>query len=90
MNYDIDKLKKKIREFHPEISQNGMDLRVTWEEAGKRFALRLAKAGEEVGAYLDQKDADDCLSGKKCVNLAVQVTQLIAELEDLVTPRKPG
>ena len=43
-----------------------------------------------MGSYLDQKDADDCLAGKKCVNLAVQVTQLSAELEDLITPRKPG
>ena len=43
-----------------------------------------------MGAYLDPKDADDCLAGKKCVNLAVQVTQLLAELEDLITPRKPG
>jgi hypothetical protein len=90
MKYSTDNLKDKIREFHPELDQNGMNLTVTWDEAGKRFALKLAKAGKEVGAYLEQKDADDCLSGKKCVNLAVTVTQLSAELEDLVTPRKPG
>jgi hypothetical protein len=90
MKYDTDKLKEKICEFHPEIDQNGMDLRVTRDETGKRFALKLGKAGKEVGTYLYQQDADDCMSGKKCVNLAVLVTQLIAELEDLVTPRKPG
>ena len=43
-----------------------------------------------MGSYLDPKDADDCLAGKRCANLAVQVTQLLAELEDLLTPRKPG
>jgi len=90
MNYDIDRVKDKIREFHPEIERNDMDLIVGWDEAGKRYALKLSKAGEEVGAYLDQKDADECLAGKKCLNLAVQVTQMVAELEDLVTPRKPG
>ena len=90
MNYSTDNLKDKIREFHPEIDQNGMDLRVTGDETGKRFALKLGKAGKEVVTYLYQQDADDCMSGKKCINLAVLVTQLIAELEDLVTPRKPG
>ena len=90
MNQHIDRVTKKIREFHPEIDRNNVELSVTWDEAGKRYALKLSKAGEPVGTYLEQKDADDCLAGKKCVNLAVQVTQLLAELEDLITPRKPG
>ena len=90
MNQPMNAVIGKIREFHPEIDQKNIDLSVSWDEAGKRYALKLSKSGETVGAYLDQKDADECLGGKKCVNLAVQVTQLIAELEDLITPRKPG
>jgi hypothetical protein len=90
MNYSIDNLKEKIREFHPEIERTGVNLSIGRDEAGKRYTLMLSKAGEEVGAYLDEKDADECIAGKKCVNLAVQVTQLLAELEDLITPRKPG
>jgi hypothetical protein len=90
MNYSIDKLKDKILTFHPEIDQNGMNLEVGWDEDGKRFALKLSKAGEAVGGYLYQEDADECMSGQKCLNLAILVTQMIAELEDLVTPRKPG
>ena len=90
MNYSTDQLKEKVRGFHPELDRNGVNLSVDWDAAGKRFALKLSKAGKEVGAYLDQKDADECMAGKKCLNLAVQVTQLLAELEDLLTPRKPG
>jgi hypothetical protein len=90
MNQLIERLTAKIREFHPAIDRDRVDLNVTWDEAGKRYAIRLSKAGQSVGAYLDQQDAEDCLSDKKCVNLAVQVTQLWAELEDLITPRKPG
>jgi len=90
MNYSTDQLKEKIRGFHPELAQKGVSLGVDWVEAGKHFALKLGKAGQEVGAYLDQKDADECMTGKKCLNLAVMVTQLLAELEDLITPRKPG
>jgi 5S rRNA maturation endonuclease (ribonuclease M5) len=90
MNYSADQLKEKIHSFHPELAQKGVSLSVDWDAAGKRFALKLGKAGEEVGAYLDQKDADECMAGKKCLNLAVLATQLLAELEDLITPRKPG
>jgi 5S rRNA maturation endonuclease (ribonuclease M5) len=90
MNYGTDQLKEKIGGFHPELAKNGVSLTVDWDAAGKRFALKLSKAGKQVGAYLDQKDADECMSGKKCLNLAVVVTQLLAELEDLITPRKPG
>jgi hypothetical protein len=90
MNYSIANLHEKIREFHPELDRNNVDLSLTWDEANKRYALQLSRIGKAVGAYLDQKDADECMSGKKCLNLAVQVTQLLAELEDLITPRKPG
>ena len=90
MNYGTDQLKEKIGGFHPELARTGVSLSVDRDEAGKRFTIKLGKAGKEVGAYLDQKDADECMGGKKCLNLAVLVTQLLAELEDLITPRKPG
>ena len=90
MNYSTDQLKEKIRGFHPELAQSGVSLSVDWDAAGKHFALNLSKAGKEAGAYLDQKDADECMTGEKCLNLAVIITQLLAELEDLITPRKPG
>ena len=90
MTQQISRVIAKIREYHPEIERNNIELSVSWDEAGKRYALKLTKSGEAVGSYLDPKDADDCLAGKRCANLAVQVTQLLAELEDLLTPRKPG
>jgi hypothetical protein len=89
-DYTADKLKAKILEFNPDLEPKGMNLEITWDEAGQRFALKLSQAGQETGAYLYQKDADECMSGERCLNLVVLVTQLMAELEDLVTPRKPG
>jgi hypothetical protein len=90
MNYSIASLHEKIRSFHPEIERNKIDLSLTWDEAHRRYAIQLSKTGQAVGAYLDQKDADECMSGKKCLNLAVMVTQSLAELEEAITPRKPG
>jgi hypothetical protein len=77
-------------ELHPEIRKAGLDLSINFEEADQRYTVKVGKAGEERGAYLEKSDADACVSGGKCLNLAVLVTQLMAELEDAVSPRKPG
>jgi len=90
MGYTIAGLRDKIHEFHPEIARQGVNLNVTFDEAANRFVLRLSKGGHELGAYLEKKDADACMDGRKCVDLAVQVSQLLAEFENLLTPRKPG
>jgi len=90
MGYTIAGLKGKILEFHPEIARQGVNLTVNFDEAANLFVLKLSKGGHELGAYLEKKDADACMNGRKCVDLAVQVAQLLAEFEDLLTPRKPG
>jgi hypothetical protein len=90
MEEQIERVTATIHKFHPEIERDNMDLGVTFDQAEDRYLIKLSKSGETVGAYLPQEDADDCLEGRKCVNLAVQVTQLIAELEEVLTPRKPG
>ncbi len=90
MNYTVDQLKGKILEFHPEIARLGLDLNLTFDAPQNRYALKLSKAGEELGLYLQKSDADDCMAGKKCVNLAVQVAQILEEFKDILTPRKHG
>ncbi|MFW6123095.1 MAG: hypothetical protein ACOC6L_02530 [Thermodesulfobacteriota bacterium] len=88
MNYSIDELKGKILEFHPEIKEKNVDLEVSFNEGEGKYEVRLKKGGEEFGAFLEKQDADECMGGKKCVALAILVTQLMAELEDLLSPRR--
>jgi hypothetical protein len=90
MGYTIEGLKDKILEFHPEIAAQGINLTVSFEEASNRFVVQLSKGEVELATYLDKKDADACMEGTKCVNLAVQVAQILAEIEDLLSPPKPG
>jgi len=81
MDYTIEALKEKIREFHPELSEKGMNLTVK-PEGEDKYLIKLDKGGEEFGFYLEKKEADDCMAGKSCVNLAVMVTECVVELED--------
>jgi hypothetical protein len=90
MGYTIEGLRDKILEFHPEIAAKGIALSLNFDEASNRFVLLFSLEEEELGTYLDKKDADACMDGKKCVNLAVQVAQILAELEELLAPHRPG
>ncbi len=90
MGYTVVGLKEKLLKFHPEIAQKGLNLLVAFDTEQNRFRLKLSKGDQEFETFLDKKDADDCMDGKKCVNLAVQMTQFLAEFEDILTPRKPG
>ncbi len=90
MGYTMAGLRDKILELHPEIEKNDLNLQISLDEQGGRYLLRFTKKGQELGAYLEKQDADDCMDGKKCLNLAVQLTQLITEFEEILSPRKPG
>jgi len=90
MGYTLLGLKNKIEEFHPEIVKHGIILNVSFSEEKKAYMLKLAKGRDELVTYLEKKDADDCMDGRKCVNLAVQLGQFLADFEDVTTPRKPG
>jgi hypothetical protein len=90
MNYTIEELKQEITEFHPEIGQKGINLDVTFNKEANKYEVRVSKAGQEFGAFLEKQDADDCMAGKKCLNLAVLVAQLLTKLEEILSPRRPG
>ena len=90
MNFSIEELKRKIYEFHPEIGPKGINLDVSFNEKENKYEVRLSKAGQEFGAFLEKQDADDCMAGRKCITLAILVTQVLAELENIISPRPPG
>jgi hypothetical protein len=90
MSNQLDELREKILAFFPELAERAIELDVGFDASAGKYTVKLRKAGEEQGAYLEKQDAEECLAGKKCLNLAVLVTQLITELEEVITPRKPG
>ena len=88
--YTIEGLKDMIFELHPEIVQHALNLAVTFDEAKNTFVLKFSRGGRELITYLDKQDADECIGGKKCIHLGVQVAEFLADFEDLASPRKPS
>jgi hypothetical protein len=90
MGYTIAGLRDQVRQLHPEIARQGINLLVAFDDDQQKYSLKLSKGPHEFGFYLDRADADACMDAGRCLNLSVQVTQALAEFEDLLTPRKPG
>ena len=79
----IDKkaLCEKIRSIHPEIGKCGIDVDVDWDEAKKAWIVDLKKDNHELKTHLEVQEADECMDGKQCVSLGLQIAQLKSNLE---------
>jgi hypothetical protein len=88
MSYTIESLKDAIFEIHPEIVQHALNLSVTFDAAQNAYVLTFERSGKELKTYMDKSDADECLEGKKCIHLGVQLAEFIADFEEIASPKK--
>ncbi len=79
--YKQQELCKKITEIYPEIGECGIDLNVFFDEEKKAWVVELTKDSHELKHYLDLPEADDCMEGKKCVPLGLEIAQLRKNIE---------
>lgn len=83
--YEKKELCEKIRSICPDIGKCGIDVNVTYDEAKKAWVVDLKKGHHELKTYLELEETRDCMQGKQCVSLGLQVAQLKANIE-----RMPG
>jgi hypothetical protein len=61
----------------PEIGECGSEIDVTYDEANSSWIVHLKKVPTACNHYLDFDDADNCLEGKQCVSLGLEIAQLL-------------
>ncbi len=81
MAYTQVALEQKILEMYPEIRQHGISMGMHFDEGRNAWVIKFKKDHHELETYLDKKDADDCIEGKKCVYLGVQLGDFIDNFE---------
>ncbi len=81
MGYTNVELKDKIYEMYPEIGQHGITMGLDFNYNLKTFDVKLKKDSDELTTHLEQKDADECMDGMKCIHLGVQIDQFIKNFE---------
>jgi hypothetical protein len=69
MEYTKEDLEKKIIEIHPEIAKKGLSLDLKFEADRNAWIIGFAKGDKSRYAFLDKRDADECMAGKKCIYL---------------------
>ena len=79
--YTKDELCKKITDIYPDIGQCGIDIDVSYDAEKKAWVVDLIKDSHELKHYLDIPEADDCMEGKQCIPLGLEIAQLKKNIE---------
>ena len=74
--HDKQELCKKISDLYPEIGECGIDVKVDFDENKNVWIVDLEKDEHELKHHLEIPDANDCMEGKQCVSLGLEIAQL--------------
>jgi hypothetical protein len=74
--YSDQQLCSKISDMFPEIGECGINIQVTHDDDQKAWIVDLKKGSHELKHFLDYPDADNCMEGKQCVSLGLEIAQL--------------
>lgn len=79
--HDKKALCEKIKSIYPDIGECGIDVDVDFDQEKKAWVVDLKKDKYELTTHLEPEEADDCMGGKQCVSLGLQIAQLKANIE---------
>lgn len=79
--HDKKELCNKIIELYPEIGECGINVDVAFDEAKNVWLVDLKKDEHELKHHLEIPDADQCMEGKQCVSLGLEIAQLKKNIE---------
>ncbi len=79
----IDKaeLCQKIIDIYPDIGECGIDVNVDYDTEQERWVVDLKKDHHQLKTYLEEGDAELCLTGKQCIGLGIEIAQLRSNIE---------
>ena len=79
--YQEKELCDRIRALYPDLGACGIDVLVNYDGSKNVYVVDLKKDQHELKTYLDPADADTCMGGKQCVNLTLQISQLVDNIK---------
>ena len=78
-----EELCEKIKAVFPEIGACGINLMVDYDQQNKAWVVDLKKGEHELKTFLEESEAQQCMEGKQCVSLGLQIGQLRKNIEEL-------
>jgi len=74
--FNANQLCEKITALYPEIGICGIDVDVTKDHTENTWVVHLKKNSHKLNHFLELMDADQCMDGKQCVALGLDIAQL--------------
>jgi hypothetical protein len=81
MKITRQELCKKIEEVIPNAGVCGIDFDVTFDESVHAWAVDLHRGQRHLQTFIETDEADNCMAGKSCIPLAMQIAQLKRNFE---------
>ena len=78
-----EELCEKIKAVFPEIGACGINLMVDYDGNNKAWVVDLKKDEHELKTFLEESEAQECMDGKQCVSLGIQIGQLRQNIEQM-------
>jgi hypothetical protein len=72
---------RKITELYPDIGACGIDVDVNYSNEKKVWIVDLKKGEHHLQHHLEDPDAANCMEGKQCVSLGLEIDQLRKNIE---------
>jgi hypothetical protein len=88
MQVKASELLARIREMYPQIEKNGIQTSCHYDEKTESWMVEFAYDEHTLETHLEKKDVEDCLAGKKCIHMGVQIGRFVENycLKDDVCP----
>ena len=79
--YSDQELCQKITAMYPEIGECNINIEVHHDDEKNVWVVDLKKDGHDLKHFLEYPDADNCMEGKQCVSLGLEIAQLRKNIE---------
>ena len=75
---------KKIEDIHPDIGACGVDFDVDFDKKEKAWVVDFHQGRQHLRTFIEDNEADSCLSEDRCLSLALQIGQLRVNFEKYI------
>lgn len=79
--HDKRELCEKITAIYPDIGHCGIDVDVDFDQGQNAWVVDLKKGEHQLKHFLELPEAENCMDGKQCVSLGLEIAQLRKNIE---------
>lgn len=73
---NAEQLCNTIKSLYPEVGTCGIDINIEKDKSQDAWLIHMDKDSHHLDHFLELEHADNCVEGKECISLALEIAQL--------------